>query len=178
MKIKLIGNFVRKSRNEDGDLEITFSLPNVMYEKYAQSLEKQPYSVVLSDVKEIRTNEQNKLLWALIRDIAKHENSFSHDDWDVYCGMLRLSKAKYTYVTVLKEGKEALAQAHGVRAVEWLGTEERENGKIFYKARIFLGSSQMSTKEMSVLIDKTIEYAEQLGIDTEYYKEGLLSNSQ
>ncbi len=176
MKIKLIGDFVRKGRDEEGNLEITFSLPNVMYEKYAQTLEKQPYSIVLSDAKDLRTNEQNRFMWALIREIASNENSFSNDDWEVYCGMLRLAKAKYTYITVLAEGKDALATAHGVRAVEWLGNEER-NGNTFYKARIYLGSSQMDTKEMSVLIDKTIEYAEQLGIDTEYYKEGLLLNS-
>ncbi len=173
MKIKLIADYVRKSRNEDGDLEITFALPNVMYEKYAESLKKQGYSLVINDIKEIRTLGQNGFLWALIREIAKNENSFSNDDWEVYCGLLRLAKAKYTYITVLEDGKDALSQAHGVRAVEWLGTETRENGKTFYKARIYLGSSQMDTKEMSVLIDKTLEYAENLGIDTEYYREGL-----
>lgn len=174
MKIKLIGDFIRRTRNEDGFMEITFALPNTLYEQYAQSLEKHAYSLVIDEVTEIRTHGQNGLLWALIREIAKNENSFSNDTWEVYCGLLRMAKAKYTYITVVDEGKDALAQAHGVRAIEWLGTEERESGKLFYKARVFLGSSQMDTKEMSILIDKALEYAEGLGIDLEYYKENFL----
>ena len=62
MKTKLIGNFIRKSRNEDGNLEITFELTEPIYESYAQKLEKGSYSVIIDSVKHLRTNEQNRLM--------------------------------------------------------------------------------------------------------------------
>ena len=87
----------------------------------------------------------------------------------MYCEFLRMAKALYTYVSVLKDGVDSLAQAHGVRAVQILGTEVRDNGNEFVNCRLFLGSSQMDTKQMGVLIDCILDYAEQLGISTQYY---------
>ncbi len=169
MKTKLIGNFIRKSRNEDGNLEITFELTEPIYESYAQTLEKGAYSVIIDSVKHLRTNNQNRLMWALIKEISESENASHNDTWDMYCEFLRMAKALYTYVSVLKDGVDSLAQAHGVRAVQILGTEIRDNGNEFVNCRLFLGSSQMDTKQMGVLIDCILDYAEQLGISTQYY---------
>lgn len=169
MKTKLIGNFIRKSRNEDGNLEITFELSEPIYESYAQTLEKGAYSVIIDSVKHLRTNNQNRLMWALIKEICGNENASCNDTWDMYCEFLRMAKALYTYVSVLKDGVDSLAQAHGARAVQILGTEVRDNGNEFVNCRLFLGSSQMDTKEMGVLIDCILDYAEQLGISTQYY---------
>ena len=169
MKTKLIGNYLRKSRNEDGNLEMTFELTEPIYESYAQTLEKGSYSLIIDSVKRIRTNEQNRLMWALIKEICNNENATSNDTWDMYCEFLRMAKALYTYVSVLKDGVDSLAQAHGVRAVQILGTEMRDNGNEFVNCRLFLGSSQMNTKQMGVLIDCILDYAEQLGISTQCY---------
>ena len=46
-------------------------------------------------------------------------------------------------------------------------------GQRFYVYKCFFGSSTMNTKEMGGLIDKTIERAEAVGIDTDYWKEVL-----
>lgn len=169
MKTKLIGNFIRKSRNEDGNLEITFELTEPIYESYAQTLKKGAYSVVIDSVKRLRTLNQNSLMWGLIGDICSNENASYNDTWDMYCEFLRMANQKYTYVSVLKDGYEDLCIAHGVRAVQALGTETRSNGKEFVNCRVFIGSSRMSTKEMGVLIDCILDYAEQLGINTQYY---------
>lgn len=169
MKTKLIGNFIRKSRNEDGNLEITFELTKPIYESYAQTLEKGEYSVIIDSVKHLRTLKQNDLMWGLIGDICSNENASHRDTWDMYCEFLRMAKQKYTYVLVVKEGYNDLCVAHGVRAVQALGTETRDNGKEFIKCRVFIGSSRMSTKEMGNLIDCILDYAEQLGISTQYY---------
>lgn len=169
MKTKLIGNYLRKSRNEDGNLEITFELTEPMYEAYAQNLVKGEYSLVIDSIRYLRTNEQNRLMWHLISEICKDDNAVSNDTWDMYCEFLKMSKAWYTYVSVVKEGYDELCRAHGVRAVQILGTEIRDNGNEFVNCRLFLGSSQMDTKQMGVLIDCILDYAEQLGIDTQYY---------
>jgi hypothetical protein len=108
-------------------------------------------------------------MWHLIKEICSNENASYNDTWDMYCEFLRMAKQKYTYVSVLKDGVDSLAQAHGVRAVQILGTEIRDNGNEFVNCRLFLGSSQMDTKQMGVLIDCILDYAEQLGISTQYY---------
>lgn len=169
MKTKLIAEFVRKSRNEEGNLEITFEIKEPIYESYAQNVIKGAYSVIIDSVRHLRTNEQNRLMWALIKDICKDDNAPTTDTWEMYCELLRRAKAKYTYVSVIKDGVDSLAQAHGVRAVQPLGSETRENGNQFVNCRLFLGSSQMDTKEMGALIDCTLDYAENLGINTQYY---------
>ena len=90
MKTKLIGNYLRKSRNEDGNLEITFELTEPIYESYAQTLEKGSYSVIIDSVKQLRTNEQNWLMWHLIKEICSNENASYNDTWDMYCEFLRM----------------------------------------------------------------------------------------
>ena len=41
------------------------------------------------------------------------------------------------------------------------------------RCKVFIGSSKMNKEEMGQLIDKTLWYAEQLGIDTIYYRDML-----
>lgn len=169
MKTKLIADYKRASINEDGNMEIVFELKSKQYEVYARSLKKGEYAVILDTVKKGRTLDQNSLMWKLIQDICSNENAPTDDTWDMYCELLRTAKARYTYLSVLKEGLDDLAQAHGVRAVQPLGSETRENGKEFVNVRLFLGTSQMSTLEMGKVIDCALSYAEKLGIDTTYY---------
>ncbi len=172
MKTKIIANLVRKSTNEDGELEITFSVNGWNYRNYAQVLEKKEYAIELSEIQNKRTLNQNAMLWKLIHEIAQNENAQSNDDWEVYCYLLGKAKAKYTYISVLEIGLEALKRE--VRALEVLSYETRENGTKWANCRVFIGSSKMNTKEMANLIDVTIDYAENLGIDTGYYKELML----
>lgn len=171
MKIKVIGNLLRRVTAEDGAMEITFRIENWRYRHYLKDLEKKDYSIVLSDVRSPRTIQQNKYLWALIHEITQNENAQSEDDIEVYCYLLRMAKARYTFVSVIEDGLEDLKKE--MRFVEVIGYETRANGKRFANCRVFLGSSKFDTKEMAKLIDTTIQYAEDLGIDTTYYKEVL-----
>lgn len=171
MKTKILGKLLRWNMNEDGQMEVTFLIENWRYISWIKSLEKKIYSLVISDVRKARTLEQNKYLWALIHDISENENAQSNDDWEVYCYLLLLAKAKCTYISVLESAVEDVKRE--VRCLQVVGYETRENGTKWANCRIFLGSSKMDTKEMGVLIDKAIEYAENLGIDTAYYKDVL-----
>lgn len=63
MKTKIIANLLRKSTNEDGELEITFSVNGWNYRNYAQALEKKEYAIELSEIKNKRTLNQNAMLW-------------------------------------------------------------------------------------------------------------------
>lgn len=174
MKTKVIMQLDKVAKYIDGEMNLVFSTDDMRFQNWLDALSQgERYSLVISDVERDRTLDQNALLWALINDICQSENAQTTNKWDMYCYLLRLSKAKYTYVSIVEDGLEAFKRAHGVRAVEVVGNETRENGKKFVNCCVYLGSSQMTTKEMSKLIDVTIEYAEHLGIDTHYYREML-----
>lgn len=171
MKTKVIATLESRTLNEDGSLNITFKVDNWRYRRYLQELEKKEYGVEISEIKTKRSLEQNRLMWALIHEISINPNAPYNDDWDMYCYFLSVAKAKYTYVSVIEDGLDALKRE--VRALRVLGYEKRANGKRFANCQVFLGSSKMNTEEMSRLIDTIFAFAENLNIDTEYYKNGM-----
>lgn len=165
-KTKLIGNVQSLGK---GNILIT--VDNPMYRMYAENIESGEYGITFDTPKRSRTLDQNALLWALIGEICQSENASSNDTWEMYCELLRMAKAKYTYIQVVKDGYDSLAKEKGIRAVEPLGTFVNEKGIEWVKCRVFLGTSQMTTEEIGIVIDKAIEYASQLGIDTNYYRD-------
>lgn len=171
-KTKIIANYVRKVTNEEGNLEVTFEISNYHYKRYCQDLQKKPYTLEIAEVKNKRSINQNNYLWALIHEITQHPNASSDDDWDMYCILLSMADAKYEYITCLAEALDTLKQE--VRALQVLGYEQRENGTKWARCKVFIGSSKMNKEEMGKLIDKTLWYAEQLGIDTVYYRDMLV----
>lgn len=167
MKTKVIGEIVRRQRNEEGQLEVTIVVNNPLYEVYLLGLNKcKEFAITFDDVVKGRSLQQNRMLWGIIKKICENENAQTTDKWDMYCYLLKASRAKYTYLSVLEEGLEDFKMAHGIRAVSVVGNETRENGRKFVNCLCFLGSSRMNTKEMKTLIDATLDYAHHLGIDT------------
>lgn len=171
MKVKVIGELLQRTTDEEGNMNITFKINNWRYRNYLQKLDKKEYSIVLSDIRNARTLQQNKYLWALIHDICENENAQSNDLDEMYCHLLMLAGAKYTFASIIEDGVEDVKKE--MRYVRVLEYETRANGNRFANCQIFIGSSKFNTKEMAKLIDTTIEYAENLGIDTAYYREVL-----
>lgn len=172
MKTKVLATLESRTLNEDGSLNVTFRADNFRFQRYLKELEKKEYSIEISEIKQKRSLEQNKMMWALIHEIAMNHNAPINDDWEMYCYFLSLAKAKYTYISVIEDGLEDLKKE--VRALRVLSYEKRANGKRFANCQVFIGSSKMNKEEMSRLIDVILQYAEELGIDTEYYKRGGL----
>ena len=167
MKKNVIANVLRRQMNEYGQLEVTISVSNPMYEMYLRELDrKKEYAVTFDSVKKKRSLDQNALLWGVIAEICGNPNAQSENQWDMYCYLLAQSNAKYTYISICEEGLEDFKLAHGVRAVQVVGNETRENGKKFINCVVFLGTSQMTTVEMNKVIETTLDYAHKLGIDT------------
>lgn len=169
-KTKIIADYTRKVTNEDGNLEITFTAKNWNYKKYCDNLEKIPYALEISEIKSKRSINQNSYLWALIGEINKAESGGRDADWDIYCALLEKANAKYEWVHVLEEAVPVLKEHF--RAVH-IAKREVENGKTFAFCKCYLGSSKMNKEEMGQLIDATLDYAEQIGIDTSYYRDVL-----
>lgn len=125
------------------------------------------YSIEIKEIRDKRTLEQNKMMWALIREIANHED-VSQNEIDVYTTALEEANAKYDYLLGTKEVEENLRK--NFRAVKVV-RPTIEHGKEYIVYKCFSGSSKLNTKEMQKLIDILISWASELGIETseEYY---------
>ncbi len=119
-----------------------------------------PYLISIKEPKTKRSLEQNKLLWKLIHLIAKE--TFA-DDMEIYCTVLERADALSDYVITATDMGEALRKTfRGVRFVRM----QEVNGKECFVYKVYLGSSKMNTKEMTELLDVTLQLCGELGIDT------------
>ena len=68
--MKLIGNYVRRSFNEKGNVEITFELPNYGSKLQTDDLKKVQYILDIKEPRSQRSVNQNALMWELLGKIS------------------------------------------------------------------------------------------------------------
>ena len=119
------------------------------------------YICEVKEPKSKRSLQQNRLLWKLIHKIAK---ATYQDDNEVYCAILERADALSDYVITAMEMEDALR--HSFRGVKFMRKQE-VNGRECYVYKVYIGSSKMSTKEMTELLDTTLQICGELGISTE-----------
>ena len=125
------------------------------------------YVIDIKEVRSKRTLQQNKYMWALIHEIADHED-VNQDEMDIYTFALEEARAKYIYLLGTPDAEDELRK--NFRAVRVVRPTE-ENGKKFIVYKCFIGTSKMDTKQMNKVLDVIIAWAEELGIETDekYY---------
>lgn len=116
------------------------------------------YVVEIKEPKSKRSLEQNKMLWQLIHDIAKQTHQ---DDMEVYCTLLERADALSDYIITATLTDEELRKHF--RGVRFMRTTDVK-GKEFNVYKVYLGSSKMNTKEMTELLDITIQLCGELNI--------------
>ncbi len=118
------------------------------------------YLVEVKEPKSKRSIEQNKMLWQLIHSIAKETHQ---DDMDVYCACLERADALSEYIITAYDMEDDLRKCfRGVRFVR----KQEVNGKECNIYKVYIGSSKMNTKEMTELIEITMQIASEYDIDT------------
>ena len=118
------------------------------------------YVIEIKEAKSTRSLQQNKMLWELIHKIAKQQNQ---DDMEVYCTLLERADALSDYIITATEMEEALRKTfRGVKFIRKQVVNDKECN--IYK--VYIGSSKMNTKEMTELLDITIQLCSELGIPT------------
>lgn len=118
------------------------------------------YVIEIKEAKSTRSLQQNKMLWELIHKIAKVQ---SQDDIEVYCTLLERADALSDYIITATEMEEALRKTfRGVKFIRKQVVNDKECN--IYK--VYIGSSKMNTKEMTELLDITIQLCSELGIPT------------
>lgn len=106
-----------------------------------------------------RSLSANALFWHCIGEISK---AMQVDKWDIYLQMLK-EYGKYTYICVRPEMVDAV-RSQWRESMIWNSVDV--NGEEAVQMLCFFGSSSYNSKEMSVLIDGTIETMKELGLDT------------
>lgn len=151
------------TRELSGDYEITFVVPKeeqVIVEPLNALLTDDKVKVVQIDHhKQKRSLNANNYLWLLCTKIADKLRA-SKDE--IYFQMLK-RYGQSSVVSVLDEAVPMFMKS--VEYAEEFG-KGTVNGKAFTHIKVFVGSSNFNTLEMSILIDGVVSEAEGLGIPT------------
>jgi len=122
------------------------------------------YTIEVREPKSKRSIEQNKMLWQLIHAIAKKQHQ---DDMEVYCALLERADALSDYIITAYDMEDELRKCfRGVRFVR----KQEVNGKDCNIYKVYIGSSKMNTKEMTELLDITLQLCGELEIPTWEYE--------
>lgn len=116
-------------------------------------------SIQIALPKEKRSLDSNNYFWLLINKLADKLHT-SKDE--MYLKMLK--RYGQSIIVTVKQGLDI--EKAGFKYYELL-KDGLINGKPFTAYKIFIGSSQYSKEEMSVLIEGTISECKELGIETE-----------
>lgn len=167
--MKLIAKFKELLQDGKGNAFLTLTV-DYRFKYLLESLEDKEYSIEIKELKNKRSIQQNRMLWALIHEIDIAYNGKPTDEYDIYIMALERANAKYDYVIGTQDVERSLKE--NFRAVKFIKKIDI-NGKDGYMYKVFIGSSKMNTQEMSLLIDAVLDIAQQVGIDTTYYEEVL-----
>ena len=156
----LTGRFDRIVRFGSESL-ISFIIPNYQADV---KLEDKEYKLELTPIKTKRSLQQNKYMWQVISDIAKHEGM---DSDEVYAQIVKQANIKTDIFQVLPEAIERLSRVF--KLVVERDKRTSPKGIEMVVVECYYGSSQFDSKEMSDFIDKLLFYAQTVGIDTSQY---------
>lgn len=168
--MKIIGK-VKEIKELKRGKELIIEVDAFPYVDMIDELEAKPYSIELNGIRAKRSIEQNRLMWALIREICDETNG-GDDLMDLYCQFLEIAGIKYEIILVDPSvSVEALRKAF--RAVQFMGTLEVD-GRVMWQYKAFTGSSRFNSAEMNKLIDVILKTAYELGLEEyEYYFDAL-----
>ena len=119
---------------------------------------KDKLSIKIDEYKEMRSARANAYAWTLIGKIA---NKMRADKDSIHLLMLK----RYGQSDLVSVRADIPVRYY-FKYYEEAG-ESTLNGKLFKHYRVYKGSSEMDTREMSIYIDGIIGEAKELGIPTE-----------
>ena len=115
-------------------------------------------SVDISRYRKRRSLDANAMLWAVVNEIA---NVLRTSKEEVYLDMLK-KYGQSSVVSIVNEAVETFMKS--VKYAEVIG-EGTLNDKEFTHIKVFMGSSNYDSREISILIDGALSEAKELGID-------------
>ena len=119
---------------------------------------KEKLTVKIDEFKEKRSRNANNYAWKLITEIG---NATRQSKDDVYLVMLK----RYGQSEMISV-RAGIPVGRFLKYYEEAG-ESTLHGKLFKHYRVYTGSSEFDTKEMSIFIDGVVSEAKELNIPTE-----------
>lgn len=115
-------------------------------------------SIEVKPFRKRRSLDSNNYAWHLINEIA---NVLRASKEEIYLNMLK-RYGQSDLISVLS----CVPIHHYVKYYEEMG-EGVVNGRVFKHYKVYKGSSEFDTREMSIFIDGVVSEAKELGIQTE-----------
>lgn len=141
----------------DGAARVTFTAPKGKLSALTELADGKTYDVTIKQHREHRSLDSNAYAWSLITQIA---DELRADKQQVYENMLTKYGQSQT-VSVLSS-----IDVSGYFKYYAAVGNSTLNGKDFTHYRIYKGSSEFDTREMSIFIDGVVSEAQTLDIDT------------
>ena len=152
---------VMKMKNET---IVSFSIPNYMA-RYLDELTNEEYKLEITKVRSKRSLQQNKFAWEVIGKIASVQGM---DPDDVYCQIIAMARINTAFIETTPE------MALEIRKVykQMIPREYRKSSKGIETClyEVYPGTSKFNIEQMSVFIDRLLDYAAESGIDTKEYE--------
>lgn len=137
--------------------KISLLLDSKDIEVVEQLKSKDKLNVELKEYRKRRSLNSNNYAWELIGEIA---NIIRSSKEEVYLEMLK-RYGQSQMISVLEE----IDVSKFLKYYEEAG-QSILNGKTFKHYKVYIGSSEMDTRQMSILIDGIVSEAKELGIET------------
>ena len=131
------------------------------------------YYITIEKVSRKRSANQNALLWKMVGEIDKEINGrrTDEDDMEIYCQILEMASVRSTLIVCLTEAENFVKQRF--RAVRVLA---RDADRV--ELEVYPGTSDMNSKEMSQVIEQALRYAEEVGVNTDIYREEFYGHAE
>lgn len=143
----------------EGVTTFTLTTKSEIAAEELEKMQEQELRVKVVRYRKKRSLSANALFWHCVGEISK---VLQMDKWDVYLRLLK-DYGKFTYIVCRPEMVDSI-RTQWRESMVWNSVDV--NGEPAVQMLCFFGSSSYNTKEMSVLIDGTIETMKELGLDT------------
>jgi hypothetical protein len=175
-KYKFIGVNKGFTRDDKGFPVLNIGMPDYIAGELEERFkEGSELSIDISEKRQEKTTNQNNYLWALIGEICQIENGNKrHDERiNLYRNILVGAGIHVTAIMVEKPYfEEAISRMDHLRGYIITGGYIID-GKVHIAADLYFGITQYDKDEMKDLIDATLAYAEEVGLDRNYWRDKL-----
>lgn len=144
-------------RTDKATLTLTINEEQAVKNLFDELHEAEKLSIKIDKYREKRSLNANNYAWKLLTEIG---NVLRANKEDVYLEMLK-RYGQSEIISVLAH----IPIDEYVKYCEEAG-ESTLNGKLFKHYKVYKGSSEFDTREMSIFIDGIVSEAEELGIQT------------
>ena len=157
-----------------GDVKAIGSSIMIQDDNHLSNQEGGKYTIEFKKYRKGRSLDQKSYFWKLVGEIAKKEDGDLRNKDTLYLHLLKMAGAKYEVLYMQEQALEDLMK-FGIIKDCLIHNRKVVQNIPMVTAFIFYGSSKFDTKEMSDLIDTTLRYASEVGVENvnDYWRELL-----